>query len=138
MAMRAGIARYVVTQLELGKSVHEAVENAVKDLAALTEGLIGGVTIHAVDRDGNARVIAVNVPDVVQYWYWCEKMARPQCRRAEHIGISPLGQSGFMVNAEGNHDRRHLSAKHCCCRDTRSRTPCKLAWNVVPVAAVSL
>src|SRR4029077_5269847 len=78
MVMRAGIARYVVTQLafgkgvyeavgnasvELGKGVYEAVGNAVKDLAALTGGLIGGVTIHAADRDGNVRVVAVNVPD---------------------------------------------------------------------------
>jgi N4-(beta-N-acetylglucosaminyl)-L-asparaginase len=99
MVMRAGIARYVVTQLEFGKGVHEAVGNAVKDLAALTGGLIGGVTIHAADRDGNARVVAVNVPDTVHYWYWCETMAHPQRRRAEHIGISPLGQSGFMVSS---------------------------------------
>jgi isoaspartyl peptidase/L-asparaginase-like protein (Ntn-hydrolase superfamily) len=91
MVMRAGIARYVVTQLELGKSVHEAVENAVKDLAALTEGLIGGVTIHAVDRNGTACVVAVNVPDTVHYWYWCETMAGPQCRSAEHIGKTSPG-----------------------------------------------
>jgi isoaspartyl peptidase/L-asparaginase-like protein (Ntn-hydrolase superfamily) len=91
MVMRAGIARYVVTQLELGKGVHEAVENAVKDLAALNKGLIGGVTIHAADRDGNTRVVAVNVHDAVHYWYWCETMAHPQRRRAEHIGISPIG-----------------------------------------------
>src|SRR5947199_6304506 len=87
----AGIARYVVTQLEFGKGVHEAVGNAVKDLAALTGGLIGGVTIHAADRDGNARVVAVNAPDTVHYWYWCETMAHPQRRRAEQIGISPIG-----------------------------------------------
>jgi N4-(beta-N-acetylglucosaminyl)-L-asparaginase len=85
MAMRAGIARYVVTQLELGKGVHEAVENAVEDLAALDEGLIGGVTIHAVDRNGNARVVAVNVPDDLHYWYWSETMVRPECRSAERI-----------------------------------------------------
>ena len=81
--MRAGVARYVVTQMELGRSVHEAVENAVQDLACLKEGLIGGVTIHAVDRDGNARVVAVNVPDDVHYWYWCETMDRAECRSAE-------------------------------------------------------
>jgi L-asparaginase len=74
-----------VTQLELGKGVNEAVENAVKDLAALNEGLIGGVTIHAVDRNGNARVVAVNVPDDLHYWYWRETMVRPECRSAERI-----------------------------------------------------
>ncbi len=89
--MRAGIARYVVSQLEFGKGVHEAVAAAVKDLAALTGGLIGGVTIHAADSDGNAHVVAVNVPDTVHYWYWCETMAHPQLRRAEQIGISSLG-----------------------------------------------
>src|SRR6266436_6897073 len=72
MAMRAGIARYVVTQLEFGRGVHEAVGNAVKDLNALTDGLIGGLTIHAADRDGNARVVAVNVPDTVHY---CHRFA---------------------------------------------------------------
>jgi N4-(beta-N-acetylglucosaminyl)-L-asparaginase len=85
MAMRTGIARYVVTQLELGKRVHEAVGNAVKDLAALTGGLIGGLTIHAADRDGNARVVAVNVPEDIHYWYWRETMARLECRSAERI-----------------------------------------------------
>ncbi|WP_439374514.1 isoaspartyl peptidase/L-asparaginase [Bradyrhizobium sp. DASA03120] len=85
MAMRAGIARYVVTQLALGKGVHEAVENAVNDLAALNEGLIGGVTIHAVDSAGNARVVAANVPDDIHYWYWRETMTRPECRSAERI-----------------------------------------------------
>lgn len=86
MVMRTGIARYVVAQLELGKSVHEAVENAVKDLANLTEGLIGGITIHAIDRNGNACVVAVNVPNKVHYWYWSETMARPQCRSVESVG----------------------------------------------------
>jgi hypothetical protein len=63
--------------------VHEAVGNAVNDLAALTDGLIGGVTIHAADRDGNARVVAVNVPDDIYYWYWRETI--PECRSAERI-----------------------------------------------------
>jgi isoaspartyl peptidase/L-asparaginase-like protein (Ntn-hydrolase superfamily) len=50
MAMRAGIARHVVTQSNLKKGVHEAVQNAVKDLSALTGGLIGGVTICSGPR----------------------------------------------------------------------------------------
>jgi len=89
ISMRAGTARYTVAQLEFGMTVHEAVENAVKDLTALPGGLLGGLTIHAIDRGGNARVAAVNIDEPVYYWYWCETMLRAECRRAEQIRISP-------------------------------------------------
>jgi isoaspartyl peptidase/L-asparaginase-like protein (Ntn-hydrolase superfamily) len=89
MSMRAGAARYVVTQLEFGITVHEAVQNAIRDLTALTDGLLRGLTIHAIDRDGNARVVAVNIDEPVYYWYWCETMLRAECRRAEQIRIWP-------------------------------------------------
>jgi N4-(beta-N-acetylglucosaminyl)-L-asparaginase len=88
MSMRAGTARYVITQLELGKSVHEAVDNAIRDLSALDCGLLRGLTIHAIDRDGRARVVAMNIAEPVYYWYWCETMGRPQCRRAEHVEMT--------------------------------------------------
>jgi hypothetical protein len=53
----------------------------------------------------------VNVPDTVHYWYWCETMAHPQRRRAEHIGISPLGLlAEQMLDAAA---LRELLAKKC-------------------------
>jgi L-asparaginase len=85
--MRTGAARYVVSQLEFGKTVRDAVENAIGDLAALAGGLVGGVTVHAIDRFGNARVVALNISEPVHYWYWCETMPRAECRRAEHVKI---------------------------------------------------
>jgi L-asparaginase len=87
MAMRTGAARYVVSQLEFGKTVQDAVENAIGDLAALAGGLVGSVTVHAIDRFGNARVVALNISEPVHYWYWCETMPRAECRRAEHVKI---------------------------------------------------
>src|SRR5260370_15791601 len=72
MAMRAGIARYVVTQLEFGKGVDQAVGNAVKDLAALTHGLIGGGTKHRTGRPCESLVVVLNVPDMDHYHVLCQ------------------------------------------------------------------
>jgi N4-(beta-N-acetylglucosaminyl)-L-asparaginase len=83
MAMRSGTARYVVSQLEFGRTIHDAVENAILDLSSLTGGTRGGVAVHAIDRSGNARVVALDINEPVQYWYWSETMARAECRIAE-------------------------------------------------------
>ena len=72
-----------------GMSVHEAVEDAARDVLDLTDGLLGGVTIHAVDREGNVCVVAANIRDSVSYWYWRETMPGPECLKARHIGIAP-------------------------------------------------
>ena len=90
MAMRSGAARSVVSQLEFGKDVREAVGHAITDLASLTEGLIGGLTVHAVDRIGNARVVALNVSEAVHYWYWNETMPHAECRSAEPANAADL------------------------------------------------
>jgi len=87
MAMRAGTARHVVSQLEFGRTVGDAVENAIADLAALSGGLLGGLTVHAVDREGNARAVALNIPEAVHYWYWCEPMLRGERRTAEAVSL---------------------------------------------------
>ena len=90
MAMRSGSARYVVSQLESGKDVREAVGHAITDLVSLTGGLIGGVTVQAVDRDGNARVVALNISEAQHYWYWNEMMPQAERRRAEHVNTTDL------------------------------------------------
>jgi L-asparaginase len=89
MSMRAGTARYVVAQMEAGKTVSEAVDAAVKDVAALKNGFLGTLVIHAVDRDGKERVVAINPKETeIKYWYWNEDMPRPECRTAETINIA--------------------------------------------------
>jgi N4-(beta-N-acetylglucosaminyl)-L-asparaginase len=69
LAIRSGLARYVVAQLETGTSIRGAVENAIESLAALKEGRLGGLTLHAVDREGSARVVALNISKPIHYWY---------------------------------------------------------------------
>ena len=90
MAIRSGAARYVVSQLEAGMDVRGAVGRAISDLASLTAGLIGGVTLHAVDRVGNSRVVALNISEPEYYWYWNETMPQAERRRAEHVHAADL------------------------------------------------
>ena len=54
MSMRAGTARFVVAQMEAGKSVDAAVRTAIDDLSHLRGGRLRELVIHAVDRDGTA------------------------------------------------------------------------------------
>jgi L-asparaginase len=79
MSMRSGTARYVVSQLKFGKTVQDAVENAILDLSSLTRGGLGGLTVYAIDPSGNARVVALNITEPVRYWYWCERMTGAEC-----------------------------------------------------------
>jgi L-asparaginase / beta-aspartyl-peptidase len=88
MAIRSAIARYVVAQLEAGTCIQDAVENAVEDLAALRGAPAGGLAVDAVDRESNARVVALNIPEPVHYWYWCETMTGAECRMAEHVNTA--------------------------------------------------
>ena len=83
--MRAGTARLVVAQLAAGNSLHEAVDAAVEDLTALKSGQLGGLVIHAVNADGQARVVAVNVDSPVRYWHWHQDFPQPECLAAESI-----------------------------------------------------
>jgi L-asparaginase len=87
MAMRSGTARYVVSQLEFGRTVHDAVKNAIWDLSNLASGS-EGVTVHAIDCSGNARVVALDISKPVQYWYWCESMTSAQGLIAEQANSS--------------------------------------------------
>ena len=65
----------------------------VADLASLTGELTGGVTVHAVDRVGNASVVALNISEPEYYWYWSETIPRAERRRAEHVNATDLRQT---------------------------------------------
>jgi L-asparaginase len=84
MTMRAGTARAVVLYLKMGLSLEAAVDEAAADLGRLHGGQLAGVVIHAIDRQGQHRVVAVNCPEEIAYWIWSEGMEEPELRPAEH------------------------------------------------------
>ncbi len=88
MSIRAGTARSVILYLKMGLSVQEAVYEAVDDLRALSGGLLGRVTIHAIDRKGEHKVVAVNGNSENHYWIWHTGMAEPMAYPAEVIAIT--------------------------------------------------
>jgi isoaspartyl peptidase/L-asparaginase-like protein (Ntn-hydrolase superfamily) len=88
MAVRAGTARFVVAQMEAGKSVRGAVEVAIDDLSHLRGGRLRELVIHVVDREGSAYVAAVNTEGSVFYQYWNEDLQQPERRVAEAISFT--------------------------------------------------
>jgi L-asparaginase / beta-aspartyl-peptidase len=70
MTLRCGTARSVVLYMKLGMTVEEAVVEAAGDMRALKGGLISRVTIHAIDRKGAHKVVAVNGDGSQSYWLW--------------------------------------------------------------------
>jgi isoaspartyl peptidase/L-asparaginase-like protein (Ntn-hydrolase superfamily) len=88
MAVRAGTARFVVAQMEAGKSVRGAVEVAIDDLSHLRGGRLRELVIHAVDCEGSPCVAAVNIDASVFYQYWNEDLQQPERRVAEAISLT--------------------------------------------------
>jgi len=88
MATRAGTARFVVAQMEIGKSAHAAVHAAIENLSHLSGGILRKLVIHAIDRDGNAHVAAVNAETPVFYQYWKEGLQQPERRAVEAVPLS--------------------------------------------------
>lgn len=88
MSIRAGTARAVVLYMKMGMSVEAAVYEAVEDMRALKGGLIGRVTIHAIDAAGKHKVVAVNGTPENHYWIWHEGLETPVSCSAEIITIS--------------------------------------------------
>ena len=88
MSIRAGTSRAVVLYMKMGMSVEEAVYEAVADMRSLKGGLIGRVTIHAIDAAGGHKVVAVNGLPENHYWLWREGEAEPASHPAEIIAIS--------------------------------------------------
>ena len=85
MTIRAGTARAVVLGLKMGLSLDEAVGEAIADLATLDTGLIGTVTIHAIDTEGGYKVVCYRPTEPITYWLWTPDMANPERRAAETI-----------------------------------------------------
>ena len=85
MTIRAGTARSVVLSLKMGLSLHEAVTAAMEDLAMLETGLIGTVTIHAIDSKGGHKVVCYKPTEPIHYWLWTPDMANPERHTAETV-----------------------------------------------------
>ena len=78
MTIRMGTARSVVLYLKMGFSVEDAVYESINDMRALQNGLIGRVTIHAIDTKGCHKVVAVNGNSENTYciWYGDQKISK--------------------------------------------------------------
>lgn len=87
MSIRAGTARSVVLYLKMGLSVADAVYEAARDLADLETGYLDEVTIHAVDKSGNHKVIGLNSSEEIRYVIWQPGMENPEVRTAEIIHL---------------------------------------------------
>ncbi len=87
MSIRAGTARSVVLYLKMGLSVADAVYEAARDLADLKTGYLDEVTIHAVDKLGNHKVIGLNSSEEIRYVIWQPGMENPEVRTAEIIHL---------------------------------------------------
>lgn len=83
MTIRQGTAKTVITALRLGHSLDDAVDLAVNDLADLKSGYLGGVVIHAIDKDDQHKVVNFRCEADISYWFWTSDMARPELRDAE-------------------------------------------------------
>ena len=83
MTIRQGTAKTVITALRLGYSLDDAVELAINDLADLTSGYLGGVVVHAIDKNDQHRVVNFRCAGDIQYWYWSSGMSKPELRDAD-------------------------------------------------------
>jgi L-asparaginase / beta-aspartyl-peptidase len=85
MSARASTARFVVAQMEIGKSARDAVHAAIENISHLRGGLLRALVVHAIGRDGNAHVAAVNAEAPIFYWYWNEDLPKPERRETEAV-----------------------------------------------------
>jgi L-asparaginase len=85
MAIRAGTSRAIVLYMKMGLSLEAAVDEAVEDLRRLQGGLIQRITLHAIDRDGRHRVVAVNAEEQLTYWLWQMGDDAPHAEPAELV-----------------------------------------------------
>jgi beta-aspartyl-peptidase (threonine type) len=106
MSIRAGTSRAVVLYMKMGMAVEEAVYEAVSDMRALKGGLIGRVTIHAIDAVGGHKVVAVNGLPENHYWLWREGEVAPASHPAEIIAISEVAAP--KPTAHSRYDRMGL------------------------------
>jgi L-asparaginase len=87
MTVRAGTARSVVLYLKMGLSVEDAVYEAARDLADLKTGYLDEVTIHAIDKHGNYKVVGLNSSEEIKYVVWSPDMYSPKVEVAEIVRL---------------------------------------------------
>ena len=87
MTIRTATSRSVVLYMKTGMTLAEAMDAAVEDMAALKGGLINRVTVHAIDRQGGYRVVAVNGNPSNTYWLWEEGQDEPTQHTAEIVEV---------------------------------------------------
>ena len=87
MAIRAGTSRAIVLYMKMGMSLDDAVYEAVEDLRRLKGGLIQRITLHAIDRQGAHKVVAVNADRQLTYWLWQEGDEAPHSESAELVTL---------------------------------------------------
>ncbi len=80
LTIRAGTARAIVLYMKMGLGLSQACHEALNDLRSLARSYAGGVTIHAIDSEGNYHVVAVGDREQAAYWLWTEGMAGPERR----------------------------------------------------------
>lgn len=85
MAIRCATSHAVVLYMKMGMSLDDAVYEAIADLDYLKDGYTEGVTIHAIDIHNNHKVVSLNCPGNITYWYWAPGMDKPEQRQAEVI-----------------------------------------------------
>jgi L-asparaginase len=83
MTIRCATARTIVLAMKLGRSLSDAIQIAVEELAELTEGFLAGVVIHAIDAQGNHEVVNFRCPGEIAYWLWDDSMSAPEKRAAK-------------------------------------------------------
>jgi L-asparaginase len=81
MTMRCSTARLTVERMRAGASVATAVEESLGELAALAGGLLGGVTVHAIDAADGHCVGAVHGKPRT-YFLWRDGAAGAETRSA--------------------------------------------------------
>jgi len=86
MTIRCATARSIVLYIKRGASVADAVYESAEDMRALQGGLLGRVTIHAIDARGNHKVVAVNGTGDNVYWLW-DGQSQARTLRAEAVAI---------------------------------------------------
>jgi N4-(beta-N-acetylglucosaminyl)-L-asparaginase len=83
MTIRQGTAKTVVTALRLGYSLDDALGIAISDLADLKTGHLGGVVVHAIDKNDQHKVVSFRCEKDIEYWFWSPDLAKPELRKAD-------------------------------------------------------
>lgn len=91
MALRTGVARFVVAQLEAGKSTKDAVHGAAANICRLKGGVLRSLVIHAIDAKGEAHAVTMNCASPIYYHCWHEGMPHIEKRLAEAVQGAQLG-----------------------------------------------